>query len=236
MRDLHPLQHLDGEPKQASRNWMVNICRSLGIEKLPEGLQYWSLAGDLTRAGVLMEGSEPHQMTKSGLIAPSQYVGVERDPEVHSRNLAQKAYMVEEGEIEHVMERYHTRGVFNPGIINLDTIHEPRRAVSLLSRVAKVVRKVPPSPMVIFLNVVMHRYRTYEDDQVTHWISRTHELVGNVFRAGMLTSGWALLAPTYEYNGANENSRSMMKVYCLSRGYPSSLETRIIRLHAEKVH
>lgn len=219
--------------KAVSRAWMFHAYRAItGFSHLPPEQQYWCLAGRLVdSAGKLQPLCEPLQAIGDRLIGPEQYIGVDHDPgrAKQNRRQAQLPLTLIESDIARALREYRKRGILRPGLINLDTAHEPRLAVRLLARVYRELRLIENGlQTVVFLNVLMSRYRRYDDDRVVEHISRVPLLAGDEDNDGMLGSGWNMLQRTHEYLGSGTASRSHMKIYCLFRGFQTAEALRAI--------
>jgi len=212
---------------------MYDTYRSLtGFDRVPDAQQYWCLAGRVVAPDnpqQLLPLCEPKHAVETGLITPEQYIGVEIDPRRGEPNLkqAELPLALVLGDLSRTMRAYRRAGNFRPGLINLDTNREPQLAVSLLEKVyIEIQRTGLVEPVVIFLNVVMDGWRTYRDDALVEALYRNR-----VTGADMLTSGWKMLVPTYEYHGTTSISRAHMKMYCLFHGIGHvSMPAREIKL------
>lgn len=197
--------------------------RITGNIQIPEGAQYWCLAGKVVdKTGKLQPLSEPIQAIQIGLISPEQYYGVELDPRRAAANRQQTELPLNliEGDIITVMRSQIREGTFRPAFLNLDTAHEPQEAVRLLSRVYRELRAYDGPAPVIFLNLLITRWyqaKQYSDAIVVEQIRRSPLLVEQA-RQGMLTTGWRIARETHEYFGASSAARSRMKIYAFFRG------------------
>lgn len=121
-----------------------------------------------------------------------------------------------QGELfEQMLYAYH-RGELKPGIVHLDTLSEPRRALDLFVEVASLLNYVP-GPTMVVLNCVMdsprkgpnHRYTPeFIFDHLADSPSRMETVYGKGWQYGY----------QYRYNGTG-TSGSKMQAIVYHRGF-----------------
>jgi hypothetical protein len=150
-------------------------------------------------------------MIGCGFIKASQFIGVEINPELAAKNSQVFPHVaLHNGDIVDVMLHYRDQGAFQPGFVNLDTQHEPKRAVALLSRVLGVLLSASSRNVLVVLNVVVSNlYRTHLRADTLHHIEDSQEV------CAALLSGWKVLQNGYQYGGAGKYSKSTMVSYFL---------------------
>ncbi len=147
-------------------SWYRNL---MGMDGLPPDEQYWTLCGNLSdNAGGVNERNEFLQVTRSGLISPKQFIGVEKHPDTHAKNIAIYPELdLRLGLIEEELDRAGGSGVLWPGVVNLDMPNMPEKASRLASKVLKILAGVAKKRIMVVCNVVMnHPYKKGSIDGV----------------------------------------------------------------------
>jgi hypothetical protein len=104
------------------------------------------------------------QLVDSGLITDDQYVGVEGNEQWYYENLKvvanspYKCAKLFHGEITDIMDQELGKGKFNPGIVYLDTISEPKHGSKRLVQTLGML-KYAKGPVLLVWNVVIRNGR-----------------------------------------------------------------------------
>lgn len=103
----------------------------IGPNSIPSNKQYWTIcAAQYNDEGKLLKGCEYDQLTKSGLIKPEQFYGVEMNENIHVNNVLLKlpCHFINDDFLTS-MRVHQQLGIFNPAIVNFDTLLMPSRGV-----------------------------------------------------------------------------------------------------------
>ncbi len=170
---------------------------STGEYCLPPDRQYYGLSGQLYDANGLLPSSEFMQFIKAKLFTPKQYNGIELNLDICEGNRKAipeaKFYY---GEIGQVLNNLALNNNFKPGIINLDTMVEPEKALKLLGRVMDIVNYVD-GPVIIACNMQTYNNqynRKYEWDDVASIFNE------NIFCKTAFNFGWEDIGRSISYS------------------------------------
>jgi len=180
--------------KQAVRtDTIIYPYRKLFGEKLPPEKQYWTLVGQLG------EGSELDQVVKAGLIEPGQYHGVDfadkgQAPPAHT-------YI---GELSDEIRKAHYEERFDPGIVYIDTMYEPEKAIELLLLILRTVNKTS-GPCLVTWNVVIGNRRW----GVNHTFEEIRDRLYSNMAARMELRSWTNYGKAWSYAGTGKSDTTM---------------------------
>ncbi len=207
---------------EARQKTIIEAWRNTtGLQAVPEGQQYWTLPGKLYNDdGEFQRSCELTHVTKAGLIGPSQFHGVEFNESIHAKNvqvvqkLRQKPHLYQ-GSMVQVMDQALGAGVFKPGIVNLDTLYEPKRAAYMLGKTLQLVNRTNGVKMVV-LNVILAAPKRGRKHTFETLMDATKS---NLLCAQQLGYGWDLSCEGWAYNGTGISSTKMGSVIYVQRGY-----------------
>jgi len=174
--------------KVISRKKLVSAFRRSGLRRIPEGRQYWTLAGrffnpDGRRAPTL----EPDQLIEAGFCTADQYRGVEKDSQVCEQNgVVCPKYQVLEGDFMDVANSEMKKGTFKPAAIHLDTQHRFAQGIELLMSVLDLVSYLDDPRVYVALNLIFkdrrNEFQMKEEegnDRIENFLE-CHDLYGSV--------------------------------------------------------
>lgn len=110
--------------KTARLETIIKPYRKYIGQKLPPNKQYWTMCSDCTnKHGQLDQGCEFSQMVNEGLITPNQFYGVDIEEKYIESNkiLDTDAHWIWD-DFYYAMRESYNNNMFNPGIVNYDTI------------------------------------------------------------------------------------------------------------------
>jgi hypothetical protein len=176
---------------------------------IPADKQYWTLCGQCsTSDGEPLDGCELQQVTKTGLIQPDQWHGVEINEAIHQMNVA--AYPNHNwycDDFYHAMVVAQAENRFSPGIVNVDFPHSPDGAAAYLARVMALLAATSTNVLVV-ANVIlrMRYYKAKTGDYFMELMNRCHQ-----FRYALQEGNWKFFDTYYKYDGAGQTgSRTWM--------------------------
>lgn len=137
---------------QARVDTIIDEYRRLFHTTLPTNQQYWTMCSQCaTEDGQPQVGSEYDQIIKSGLIQPSQWHGVDINPDIIALN--KKAYPEAHWYSNDFYRGMASSKKFRPGIVNIDTMYMAEKAAPFVAEILDLCSKVPGELMVV-CNVV----------------------------------------------------------------------------------
>lgn len=140
-------------------------------KSLPPSKQYWTLcAQQTTRQNKTFQYSEIEQLRSEKLIKEGQFFGVDKVKSIITTN--EKAYSNDNwihgnfiNAINHIDDKD-----FKPGIINFDTINEPKQAFKDLHDIIIELEEKKKKGLMLVLNLVKENskitHKQYTDDDV----------------------------------------------------------------------
>ena len=200
--------------KQEARvKTIIEPYQKLFGNKLPSNKQYWTLCGEMAVNGTIVDGCELTQMITLGLIQPNQFHGIEGNPEIYSKNKAALKSPLNEanlyqGEFTEVLDNALRNNNFNPGIVYLDTIQEPKGASELLAVTLDVLNQTLGSVLLIWNFVKDHNYRNHHHS----WESVYDTLVKNTLYRKASSTWNQFEKKAFQYNGTGRSSTIMGSV------------------------
>jgi hypothetical protein len=214
-------------PKKLAARWdtIIHPYRALsGLRALPKRQQYWTLPGKMVNdAGVIQSGCELLHMVREGLLRhSSQFYGVEADRKLFQalHQAVPEGTRLYHGELfEQMLYAYHRKDL-RPGIVHLDTLSEPRKALDLFIEVVSLLNHVP-GPTLLVLNCVMDSprkgpHRRYAPEFIFDL------LADDPFRMeAVYTKGWSY-GYQYRYNGTGASGTKMQSIV-YHRGFSGTL-------------
>ena len=206
-----PLRYTSVRKKLARSKTIITTYREeLGHQRLPEDKQYWSMPAQCVNnnghLGKLIPNTELHQLSsRKGLILPEQFHGVDHNAAVYEANRLYPGANWYHGDfydtISYAMDNDPS---FNPGVVNVDTVSEPRLGVELFCKVLYRLRDVRD---VLFVGnfIRRNRGRWYN---VTDLVNILH--ADPKFRQVADTLEWDDEKVFYTYYGATKEKRTVM--------------------------
>ena len=203
---------------QAREETVIQAYRTLtGRESLPDDQEYWTLCGPLVdRYGAFSETSDLGHVLSSGIVRrASKAHGVERSLTTHENNFKAveehfpRGYRphLHHGDLIEVMKEASASGYLNPGLVNLDTIHEPERASRLLGEVLNILNYLPGRKLVVLNTIVEQkvRGRRFTRQQLEE------KILENPFCLKCVDEySWHTFQADYAYGGTGGRSRTTM--------------------------
>ena len=160
-------------------------------------------------------GCELSHVLRSGYLTANQFHAVERDDSTYKANIKAIRSLKERpnlyhGDIVGVMQAALKKGKLRPSIVNLDTLHHPKKAMALLGQVLDIVNQVPGKKM-IALNVILddpHRGKRNKLDDVV--------IAEKEIRTKL--QGWKPDPSGWEYPGTGHTSTKMLTRFYFHSG------------------
>ncbi len=179
------------------RDSIIDVYRDrYGQQALPQDRQYWTLCGQCTdENGRPHHNSEISQLVREDFITADQFHGVDLNDEITKYNRG--AYPDScwyTGEVYSVLCQVDE---FNPGIINLDTVSNPRIAGRILSDTMSMLTDEPGEVMVVgnilmdFMNV---KSRHSETNEILQALQESA-----TFRRAWRSGAWKIHNQIYRY-------------------------------------
>lgn len=176
-----------------------------GRRKLPKEKQHWTFAAECSDGnGKILPDSELGQLTACGLITPEQFFGVEINEGTYQRNSTIKGPTWLYGDFGIKMVEWSNHNYFNPGIINVDDIHMPRRGISYLSRILALLVDLNVRDVLVVCNNVLKAM-----SRKSNFIEMPQRLLLNRL---FDEKEWSIHEQIYEYSGSNNKSDHYTKM------------------------
>jgi hypothetical protein len=170
--------------------------------------QYWTMCGKcFDDDGSPLANCELDQVTRSGLINPSQFNGVDIDEGVIAGNsLAWPNVRWVRGDFYYTMLSSTSSGLFDPGIVNFDSPFRANRAVEGLGKIMLFLNDYAKGDLMLVANVVSEtRYFGYKADVIST-LSKC-----KYFRWAWSHADWEFYKEAlYEYPGSGSNDLTTM--------------------------
>jgi hypothetical protein len=196
------------QSKQDARwNTIITCYRdNFKRQTLPAEKQYWTMCGDCSDRGKLRAGSEPDQVVASGLIKPSQFYGVEINPEIAKANKKLT------GGFNWIADDFLWAMIktkkYNPGIVFYDTTSYPTTIVKSFKRIIQFLSEMNIRNVLLIMNTVvlgrMRKIDSQRDILDPIYGDRTANLILQRYE-------WRVINNIYEYKGTG-SSRIKMAV------------------------
>ena len=209
---IHPNWDTD-QKKEARRCSVIAPYRSLtGKTSLPRDKQYWTMCGAHyhgAEGNFLPVLGELGQLTSDGLIACSQWRGVDREAAVIENN--RKLYpdvWWKCGDFYDVMRAECAKGKFNPGLVNYDGVMSPKYSVPYLVKIMSLIDHNIRGSLVLIANFVLKSpYRTS--------LTRESRTVFDVLKKSYaVPDHWKILPFHWSYRGgASKHSHAGMGTF-----------------------
>lgn len=209
--------------KQSHRCCISEIYKSLtGRQSLPKDQQFWSLAAQISDdSGNLIDGCELDHFIQLSLISPHQYVGVEIDPKIAALNskLSMEGPVLLCGEFLTCIRNAIGKKAFNPGIINLDTIHGPEKAAEMAASVMLYCSDYAANnEVVLFVNVMKNNPYDNSTTDAQDFLEAIK--IQPDFQEAWLTGPWSLHPideGAFRYDGTGRKSRTTMLTHAFRK-------------------
>jgi hypothetical protein len=152
-------------------------------------------------------GCELSHVLRSGYLKAPQFHAVELDPSTYEANVRAIRPLKEHpklyhGDIVQVMRDALKTGKLQPSIVNLDTLHHPKKAMALLGQVLDIVNQVPVKKM-IALNIIL-------DDPYRAKRNNLAEVITAENKIQAKLQGWAPSTEGYVYPGTGRTNIKML--------------------------
>jgi len=199
-----------GDPKKvaARQDTVIDMYRKLFFDKMPPDKQYWSMCSQCAdHNGNVKKGYEFDHVVSSGLIVPSQFNGVEINPNIHNLNIecSEEAHWYC-SDFYQTMVKKHNHDEFNPHIINADLVEMPKRASKYISKIMYFLVYAADDVMLVANMIVQNpwnmKMKTFVEGIIYEFENE------NAFQFAW-QNGWTWYDKTYTYNGT-DNNRTVM--------------------------
>jgi hypothetical protein len=209
MRILHCLpKSWETKEKQCARAaTIINAYRHFfKTTDIPADRQYWTMCGqNVGEDGRAWENGEYYQVSKSGLISPKQFFGVEIDPTIHTLNTSiTNGPNWLEGDFLSRMLEWDDRAQFNPAIVNIDHIRFPEAAGHYAASVLSFLTRRNIRQVMVVLNVILSCYSR----KASHIEILQSVLEDRLFNPYI--DQWYQHDEVYVYAGSNEESTNTL--------------------------
>jgi hypothetical protein len=179
---------------------IIEPYRLLYGESLPKEKQYWTMCAECADGKGIINGSELHQITSSGLIQPEQFHGVDMNPEIiHTNKLYQKSHWYNDDFLRAMEKAFHD-GNFDPHIVNADLLNMPMKAANFIANILDFLYAAKQTDTMLVANVVLKSHNRFANanDLCAHLQENT------TFRIVWSKKNWTIFAgKSYEYNGTD---------------------------------
>lgn len=174
------MKHFDYSLAKWGRNDKIKYRSDLIIDvyrakyrrrAIPKGSQYWTMCGCHVLDDEVVDNTEYVQLTRSGLLLPSQFFGIDCDQSIIVNN----ARLIPAANWLHgdVVQAIVTFPSFRPAIVHLDTINMADGAVELLHKTMHCVECSSRSECMVVVNIV-------ETDFLHHRPHTAEEIIGRI--------------------------------------------------------
>ncbi len=198
----------DNPEKRKSRaQSVINPYRKYFGHSLSPEKQYWTLCGAHFNKTGPLQGELGH-MIQAGLVTPDQFHGVDREPDIITRN--QQLHPESNwhcGDFREVMYAASDEGTFNPAIINYDGVAGIPNAVYDVIRIFWLIDSNVREKLLFSINVLLRL--PYKIDRIKQGI----EFMEPLQKQHNIPDHWALRSTYYSYPGAVARSQTVMGVF-----------------------
>lgn len=193
---------------QARQDTILKMYENFtGLQKLPPNKQYWTMCAQCIEGEnnpKVIKGSELEQIVSSGLISYDQFHGVDSDEGVWESNLWWYGSEWYHGDFYEILSWAADQPWFNPGIINVDTLHEPKAGIKLFSKILYRLRDYKDF-MLVGNFILTNRSRKYEREEMVHELNKNPKFNYVYTNHNIQWDG-----RLYEYYGSAEHNRTKM--------------------------
>jgi len=170
-------------------------------DKVPEEEQHWTMCGQCsTPDNQLVIGCELDQLTKSGLITPNQFNGVETQPEIARLNsLLDTKACFHNNDFYRAMVEADNDDNFNPAIINADMISMPDSAAEYLSKIIAFLTERSNNVMLVCNLVLRCRCKHVDGSDIIKALNKLPRFTMNI-------GHWYMEPDYYQYYGTGNNN------------------------------
>jgi hypothetical protein len=187
---------------KAREDTTIHAIHQVYGKAIPKGTQYWTLCG-LSEG----EGTELDQITKTGVVKPEQFYGVEVSPIVYERNrrIKTRAHLLH-GDFLQVMHGYNNEGKFNPAVVNYDSTSMTKGAARTLAGIFQLLSNKSFAPIILIANVVLtHRNHVESFEEFIEHLN-SH----NAFTMNNDPKVWSVDLNYYHYGGTGRKGCTSM--------------------------
>ena len=151
----------DNSPRkiEARKSVIIDPFKSKFGERLSPNKQYWTLCGanykDVDGSMEKMEG-ELGQVVQSGIVAPNQFIGVDREAVIIRNNkcIFPNIQWIEGDFADAMMDAVESKK-FAPGIVNYDGVQGVKFGVPYFVRILQVLDSYVGDPVLLAANFVL---------------------------------------------------------------------------------
>lgn len=183
--------------KTKSREIIINTYRELFYHTMPKNKSFISLCSPQ-----IGENCETDQLFKSGLITQKQYFGIDYDSttiNINKNKLPNCNWFC--GHIQYIFKR-----PFNPGIVNLDTLYMPEKAINLTTEILKILNRRQINEVMIAINIILkNRHQCCRHDEIQKTINSNERFCRYIHE-----NNWQTNNNIYMYNGTGNKSKSIL--------------------------
>jgi hypothetical protein len=183
--------------KIKAREVIIISYQDMFYKKMPKEKQFISLCS--IQDG---ENCEIDQLLKSGLIKKQQYFGIDYNSDViefNKNKLPECNWLC--GHMQYVM-----RKELNPGIVNIDTLYMPEKAINLAADILKLLNRRQIYEVMVVINMILkNRHHRCERNAISKAINSN-----NRFLRYFTEGEWQTNNDIYMYNGTGSKSKSIM--------------------------
>lgn len=182
---------------------IYSTYRSLFGKSLPENKQYWSMCGLCANEDGPMHGCELEHTLVSGIINPHQFHGVEIDEDRYNSNKLCPIGNWYHGDFYETMLHAHSKKVFDPAIVNIDTMQMPKKAAAYVGDILSLLSVCSGKILVIANVVLKSRYYKSSGEFAVQELEKYAQYAWNV-------ADWKFHNYYYEYPGTGRYSKTIM--------------------------
>ena len=198
------------EPKHVARQEsVVDTVREFFQGPIPK--QYWTLGASCGFNCKWPSDCEYHHVTRLNLVTPKQYHSVDIDPTIYDYNATNipEANWYEGDFFDKIIE-YDNKGLFQPSVINYDSIFMPINATDYLARMMRYLVTRKFDNIVVIANTVWKnpqngKYQFTRNEEFINHLGTKDEIVHALNRGG-----WNIQKRAYHYNGHDGRTSKMM--------------------------
>ena len=201
------LYHASAKKVEARYQTIIGAFRRILGPKIPRSRQYWTLCSQqVSDHGDALDGSERHQLLKSGLISEQQFHGVDREAhviELNSTHLPKSHWYCSD-----LYVALSKAKILNPSIVNCDLIVMPKNGAYLIGDVIALLTRRKIRRVMVVANFVLKS--RYQKDVGGDSILEELKAVEN-FRYFFAKGAWKIYRSNqiYSYMGTGRSASRM---------------------------
>lgn len=220
------VQYLNNQKFLSREELLIDTFRNtFGIMSIEEGKHIVSLCGSNNHKGVLHPKSELSQFVIDDFIRPEQYIGIDQDENIVTRNKkVTPAIKYIPGQIDDVLKKHKW---ISPQVVFFDSNHMGKtkdKVIEPFSRLLKTLAKYEHPVLVAYNWVgVTHKQKVLPEDALAMLTKN------EIFQEAMHLAKWKICTEYYHYkNGSNW-------LYCFwfmkeaNKNHPEDIQLRHIK-------